>query len=153
MVLFALVGGVALALIAMGGILLFEAWRGHVSGQLHAGRKYLRPFRTHARVQPSRVSHVPSALSRHRCVVPSDQDPTTMVILHRNGHHSTRETDRVGPCTPSDAFRVTWDVTFVAANERRVQLRVKAGSVSWVSIWSADAPGEPFVLTASLRAD
>jgi hypothetical protein len=48
---------------------------------------------------------------------------------------------------------MTWDVTFVAPNERRVQLRVKAGNVYWVSIWSADAPGEPFVLTASLQAD
>ena len=47
----------------------------------------------------------------------------------------------------------TWDVTFIGRNERRVQLRVKEGSVYWVSIWSADAPGEPFVLTASLQAD
>ena len=53
----------------------------------------------------------------------------------------------------TDPDTMTWDVTLVAANERRVQLRVKAGSVYWVSIWSADAPGEPFVLTASLQAD
>ena len=53
----------------------------------------------------------------------------------------------------TDPDTMTWDVTFVAANERRVQLRVKAGNVYWVSIWSADAPGEPFVLTASLQPD
>jgi hypothetical protein len=53
----------------------------------------------------------------------------------------------------TDPDIMTWDVTFVAPNERRVQLRVKAGNVYWVSIWSADAPGEPFVLTASLQAD
>jgi len=53
--------------------------------------------------------------------------------------------------TDPDIF--TWDCTFVAANERRVRLRVKAGSVYWVSIWSAAAPGEPFGLTASLQAD
>jgi hypothetical protein len=53
--------------------------------------------------------------------------------------------------TDSDSF--TFDCTLVAANERRVKLRVKAGSVYWVSIWSAAAPGEPFVLTASLQAD
>jgi len=53
----------------------------------------------------------------------------------------------------TDPDSITWDVTFVAANERRVQLRVKAGNVYWVTIWSASAPGEPFVLTASLHAD
>jgi hypothetical protein len=53
----------------------------------------------------------------------------------------------------TDPDAVTWDVTFVAANERRVQLHVKGGTVYWVTIWSADAPGEPFVLTASLPAD
>jgi len=53
--------------------------------------------------------------------------------------------------TDPDIF--TWDFTFVAPNERRVQLRVKAGSVYWVGIWSAEAPGEPFVLTASLQED
>jgi hypothetical protein len=53
----------------------------------------------------------------------------------------------------TDPDSITWDVTFVAANERRVQLRVKAGSVYWVTIWSASAPGEPFVLTASLQAE
>ena len=53
----------------------------------------------------------------------------------------------------TDPDIMTWDVTFVAANERRVRLRVKAGSVYWVSIWSADAPSEPFLLTASLQAD
>jgi len=47
----------------------------------------------------------------------------------------------------------TWDITFVTANERRVQLPVKAGRVYWVSVWSADAPGEPFVLTATLQAE
>ena len=51
----------------------------------------------------------------------------------------------------TDPDIMTWDVTFVAPNERRVQLRVKAGSVYWVGIWSAEAPGEPFVLTASLQ--
>ena len=35
----------SLALIALGAVLLFEAWRGHVSGQLRAGVKYVRPFR------------------------------------------------------------------------------------------------------------
>src|SRR5262245_60705921 len=53
----------------------------------------------------------------------------------------------------TDADIMTWDVTFVALNERRVQLRVKAGSVYWVGVWSAEAPGEPFVLTASLQED
>ena len=53
----------------------------------------------------------------------------------------------------TDADNMTWDVTFLAPNERRVQLRVKAGSVYWVGIWSAEAPGEPFVLTASLQED
>ncbi len=53
----------------------------------------------------------------------------------------------------TDPDIMTWDVTFVAPNERRVRLRVKAGSVYWVSIWSADAPGESFVLTSSLQAD
>ena len=48
---------------------------------------------------------------------------------------------------------MAWDVTLVTPNERRVQLRVKGGSVYWVSIWSAAAPGEPFVLTASLQPD
>jgi hypothetical protein len=51
----------------------------------------------------------------------------------------------------TDPDTMTWDVTFVAPNERRVQLRVEAGSVYWVGIWSAEAPGEPFVLTASLQ--
>jgi hypothetical protein len=53
----------------------------------------------------------------------------------------------------TDPDVMTWDVTFVGPTERRVQLRVKAGNVYWVSVWSADAPGEPFVLTASLQAD
>ena len=53
----------------------------------------------------------------------------------------------------TDPDGMTWDVTFIALNERRVQLRVKAGSVYWVGIWSAEAPGEPFVLTASLQED
>ena len=53
----------------------------------------------------------------------------------------------------TDPDNMTWDVTFLAPNERRVQLRVKAGSVYWVGIWSAEAPGEPFVLTASLQED
>jgi hypothetical protein len=53
----------------------------------------------------------------------------------------------------TDPDSMTWDVTFVAPNERRVQLRVKAGNIYWVSIWSANAPGEPFLLTASLQAD
>ena len=53
----------------------------------------------------------------------------------------------------TDPVAMTWDVTLVTPNERRVQLRVKGGSVYWVSIWSAAAPGEPFVLTASLQAD
>ena len=53
----------------------------------------------------------------------------------------------------TDADNMTWDVTFLAPNERRVQLRVKAGGVYWVGIWSAEAPGEPFVLTSSLQDD
>jgi len=53
----------------------------------------------------------------------------------------------------TDPDNMTSDVTFLAPNERRVQLRVKAGSVYWVGIWSAEAPGEPFVLTASLQED
>jgi hypothetical protein len=53
----------------------------------------------------------------------------------------------------TDPAAMTWDVTLVTPNERRVQLRVKDGSIYWVSIWSAAAPGEPFVLTASLQPD
>jgi hypothetical protein len=53
----------------------------------------------------------------------------------------------------TDPDVMTWDVTLVTPNERHVQLRVKGGSVYWVTIWSAAAPGEPFVLTASLQAD
>jgi hypothetical protein len=41
----------------------------------------------------------------------------------------------------TDPDGMTWDVTFIARSERRVQLRVKAGSVYWVGIWSAEAPG------------
>jgi|KBSMisStandDraft_5_1062788.scaffolds.fasta_scaffold14466_5 hypothetical protein len=53
----------------------------------------------------------------------------------------------------TDPDNMTWDVTFLARTERRVQLRVEAGRVYWVGIWSAEAPGEPFVLTASLQED
>ncbi len=35
----------ALALIALGVVLLAQAWRGHVSGHLRAGVRYSRPFR------------------------------------------------------------------------------------------------------------
>jgi len=36
---------ISLLLILLGAVLLAQAWRGHVSGELRAGRKYLRPFR------------------------------------------------------------------------------------------------------------
>ena len=61
--------------------------------------------------------------------------------------------DQVKQLREKTGAGMTWDVTFLAPNERRVQLRVTAGSVYWVGIWSAEAPGEPFVLTASLQED
>jgi hypothetical protein len=42
----------SIAMVALGVVLLAQAWRGHVSGELRAGLRYFRPLRPNRETNP-----------------------------------------------------------------------------------------------------